>query len=258
MQYSDIISKKGKKGSALLLHGLGGTPENVRPLASFLIKLGFSVDAPLLPGHGTSIENLKNIKYYDLYNFCEKRLKALNQKKPIILAGSSMGGTIALDLASKNKVNALITSSAPLFINGFYNGRLIVAQPLILFSYFFSKFRPVYRRTSANAYDPEKQFHGYRNEYSTGTIHSLKTEMKRIRKEIASIQCPYLSIMSRKDQTISYVNQNVVMERCKSKHQEAIFLNEEDDHTGHHNLFTHEENLKIILPAIKSFLERVI
>ena len=42
----------GKRGQALLIHGFTGIPNEVRPLAEVFGGLGFSVIAPLLPGHG--------------------------------------------------------------------------------------------------------------------------------------------------------------------------------------------------------------
>jgi esterase/lipase len=40
----------------LVLHGLGSTVQSVRPLAEGLAERGFAVSAPLLPGHGQTVE----------------------------------------------------------------------------------------------------------------------------------------------------------------------------------------------------------
>ena len=49
--------RKGKK-VALLIHCFTGSPKEFRQMGEYLAKKGISVYAPLLPGHGTSPEQL--------------------------------------------------------------------------------------------------------------------------------------------------------------------------------------------------------
>src|SRR5438045_2046546 len=44
----------GNRTGVLLLHGFGGSPVEVQPLALSLADKGYTVDVPLLPGHGTT------------------------------------------------------------------------------------------------------------------------------------------------------------------------------------------------------------
>jgi alpha-beta hydrolase superfamily lysophospholipase len=44
----------GDRGACLLIHGFTGTPWDVRPLGEALSAAGISVQAPRLPGHGTT------------------------------------------------------------------------------------------------------------------------------------------------------------------------------------------------------------
>ena len=51
---------EGNNGKAvLLLHGYTGTTSEMRPLGEYLHGLGYTVLCPRLPGHGTSVEDLK-------------------------------------------------------------------------------------------------------------------------------------------------------------------------------------------------------
>jgi hypothetical protein len=50
---------------ALLLHGFTSTPDNLRGLGAYLSERGVAVSAPLLPGHGTSWQELASRRSRD-------------------------------------------------------------------------------------------------------------------------------------------------------------------------------------------------
>ena len=43
----------------LVLHGFTGNPASMRPLAELIAAAGYSVELPRLPGHGTTVEDMK-------------------------------------------------------------------------------------------------------------------------------------------------------------------------------------------------------
>ena len=49
----------------LVLHGFTGSPHSMRPLAECLANRGYSVELPLLPGHGTALEDLVPTRWSD-------------------------------------------------------------------------------------------------------------------------------------------------------------------------------------------------
>ena len=52
------ISIAGDGRGVLCLHGLTGTPFEVRPLAEALGTAGYTVEVPLLAGHGATLRDL--------------------------------------------------------------------------------------------------------------------------------------------------------------------------------------------------------
>src|SRR5262249_23658650 len=48
-----------------VIHGFSGSPVSTRPLAEALAALGFRVEAPRLPGHGTHPRDMARTRYAD-------------------------------------------------------------------------------------------------------------------------------------------------------------------------------------------------
>jgi carboxylesterase len=87
----------------LLIHGFTATTTEVRPLAMFLNQKGYTVSAPLLPGHGTNPVDLNSTKWKDWVNCVEDAYQQLQAKCQVIfIGGESMGGLLTLFMANKH------------------------------------------------------------------------------------------------------------------------------------------------------------
>src|SRR4029453_6653802 len=49
--------ERGEHG-VLVLHGFTGCPQSMRPLAEAFAAAGYTVELPLLPGHGTTVDDM--------------------------------------------------------------------------------------------------------------------------------------------------------------------------------------------------------
>jgi carboxylesterase len=102
---SDAISKYGffLKGSAkgvLLIHGITGTPSEMRYLGKKLNKAGFTVLCDTLPGHCSSLGDLKKVTWQEISQTCVQSLKFLKQHcDEVFVGGLSMGALMAVHLA---------------------------------------------------------------------------------------------------------------------------------------------------------------
>jgi carboxylesterase len=93
-------SSNGAHG-VLVLHGFTGSPQSMRPLAEAFADAGFSVELPLLPGHGTGVEDLIPMRWPDWMGAAEAAYLDLAARcDRTVVAGLSMGGTLACSLAS--------------------------------------------------------------------------------------------------------------------------------------------------------------
>ena len=68
-----FIFERGRAG-ALLLHGLGGTPVEMRYVAMGLARAGITVSCPQLAGHSGSFEELRDSRWQDWYASAEAAL----------------------------------------------------------------------------------------------------------------------------------------------------------------------------------------
>lgn len=115
-----FIERRGPVG-ILLIHGLTGTPAEMKHFAKRLARAGYSVACPQLAGHCLSIEALKATHWRDWYH---SALVAFEQMKreydQVYVGGLSMGALLALVLAAekKDELAGLILLSATFFYDG--------------------------------------------------------------------------------------------------------------------------------------------
>jgi carboxylesterase len=110
----------------LVLHGFTGNPQSLRPLAEALADAGFTVDLPLLPGHGTAVEDMVPTRWEDWSAAAEAAYQALAARcQKVAVAGLSMGGSLTCWLAEEHPeiagiavVNPLVEPPPPDFLDG--------------------------------------------------------------------------------------------------------------------------------------------
>jgi carboxylesterase len=100
---AEPLSVAGGPHGALLLHGFTGSPQSVRGLAEAFARAGFAVELPLLPGHGTSLEDMAGTSWEDWAEAAERAYTALTARcDDVVVAGLSMGGALSLWLAARH------------------------------------------------------------------------------------------------------------------------------------------------------------
>ncbi len=95
--------KGDNKIGIVLAHGYKASPEEVRPMAEFLNKQGYSVYGVRLHGHGTAPVNLKHTAWQKWYDSYMRGVVALEQVcEKVIFAGFSTGGLVSLYTAAQH------------------------------------------------------------------------------------------------------------------------------------------------------------
>ena len=86
----------------LLIHGLGGTPVEMRFVAIGLARAGYTVSCPQLAGHCGTFDDLRATGWKDWYASVEKAHTELRKTcRKVIVGGLSVGAILALHLAAQ-------------------------------------------------------------------------------------------------------------------------------------------------------------
>jgi len=88
--------------ACLLLHGLTGSPAEMRPVGEALAGAGFRAVGPVLPGHGTTPVDLYGVTRGDVIRAAESALLSLCGARRIFLCGLSMGSLLVIHLAARS------------------------------------------------------------------------------------------------------------------------------------------------------------
>ena len=95
------ITLRGGPVGVLLLHGLGGTPVEMRDMAVTLNGAGYTVACPQLAGHCGTYNDLKVSRWQDWAASAKAAMFELSATcETIVVGGLSMGAILSLHLAA--------------------------------------------------------------------------------------------------------------------------------------------------------------
>ena len=91
----------GRRIGVLLSHGFTGSPYSMVGWARALAELGYGVEVPRLPGHGTTWQEMNTTGWSDWYGEVTRAFTKLRAENDVVaLCGLSMGGALMLRLAA--------------------------------------------------------------------------------------------------------------------------------------------------------------
>jgi carboxylesterase len=111
---------RGRKGF-LLIHGVGGTPQELRYVACGLGYADYTVHVPQLAGHGVGAHALGAMRWTDWYETVEKEHRVLCERcDSVVVGGVSTGAILALHHAARrpHDVSALVLYAPSLWRDG--------------------------------------------------------------------------------------------------------------------------------------------
>ncbi len=99
---AEPMSVTGGPIGVLTIHGFTGSPQSMRPIAEAMAARGHTVELPLLPGHGTTVDDMIATGWSDWTAAVEASyLDLASRTERVIVTGLSMGGSLTLWLATK-------------------------------------------------------------------------------------------------------------------------------------------------------------
>jgi carboxylesterase len=187
---------------ALVLHGLTGSTQSVAGLAAALERAGFHVEAPMLPGHGTTPEDLDGCGWADWTAAAEAAYRRL--PAPVVAVGLSMGGALAAGVCARHAevrglavVNPLIDPPAPSFLEAL-EGFLAAGE----------RFLP---GIGGDLADPAAEEVAY-DRLPVAALLSASQGLAELRPRLGDVRCPVLILSSRHDHVVPSVSGDVLAE----------------------------------------------
>lgn len=214
---SPFLLKGGPVGM-LLIHGFTGSPPEMRRIGEYLHQRGLTVYAPLLPGHGTTVEEMNRCRWTDWAGHVERALADLRARcERVFVGGLSMGGALTLYLAAHHPELPGAIAYAPATIVA---NRLIYLTPVL--KYFISKCP---KSPESDLTDPEADRHLWSYaENPVSAAHELLKLTRHVRRLLPRVTCSLLVIYSTRDQAIHPRSGPYTYERAGSQDKELVVL----------------------------------
>jgi len=265
---------KGGYKAVLLIHGITGTPSEMRYFAKGLHKAGFTVFCNTLPRHCSTLGELKKVTWQEIYQACRDdflRLKKDHAK--VFVAGLSMGAIMGVHIAYEfgDEVAGIIALAPTLF----YDGWAVKQGWVRLMNFFWHA--PFIR----NMVDIREEWpYGLKDEelrenvgrfYKNADARQFSNRVllfgspffpmaclyqhhlfsKQVKKEFRQVQTPIIIIHAREDDMTSLKNAQYLLKKIGSPDKNLVVL---DD--SYHMITIDKQKDKVISEAVR-FLERI-
>ncbi|MFX0137369.1 MAG: alpha/beta hydrolase [Candidatus Hodarchaeota archaeon] len=224
----------GSSIGILMIHGGGGgTCADLKPVAKDLHEQGgYTIHLPLLPGFGSTPEQLRETSVSAWKMALDKEINSLKQKcEKIIVGGHSMGGILSLILASKYEFEGIFPISTPIGIK-WSSAELFpfLFKWLVYKLSPFSKSSMMYYSVGAEKLRQEtnNKWVGY-DKMPFNIAPKARKLMKEMKMVLSQIKCPVLFLQGRLDSIIKKESMDILFNRVSSKNKRKVWL-ENTDH----------------------------
>jgi carboxylesterase len=210
----------GLAPAVLCLHGLTGTPYEVRPPAEALAEAGFYCEGPLLPGHGTSAAELARTSYTQWVGAVVAAHDALAQRHERVYAlGLSLGGLLTLALAERRPLRGLVALAVPLDLGWVVHRGVPWLHRIV---------RQLPKTPAILDLEARGRHPGY-DRMPLAAVNQLLRLASEVRAELSRIQAPASLIFSRLDPTVPVRNAELLLQGLGPGDRELHWL----ERSGH-------------------------
>jgi carboxylesterase len=199
----------GRRVGVLLSHGFSGQPASMRPWGEALAEQGYAVEVPLLPGHGTTWQELNTLTWADWYaDLTAAFARLVAENDAVVVGGLSMGGTLALRLAADRA--------------GEVAGVMLV-NPAVATKRFDVKLLPVMKHLvksfpgiANDIKKPGVEEHGY-TRTPLKAAHSMMTAWRTVREDLPKVTQPLLMFLSAEDHVVDPSSARIIRGTVSSR-----------------------------------------
>lgn len=196
----------------LMVHGFTGSPASMRPIGVWLAARGLAVEGVRLPGHGTSIEDLRDRRWTDWVDEAGRGLDALRARcRTVVAFGQSMGGAVVLRLVASRPSDVEGIALANPYV---FDARHLVIPVGRLFL----------REVGGVANDIAKpgQDENADERMPVPAVAEMAAMLRHVRRDLPSIRVPAVVFVSGADHVIPKGSARKVYERIGSERKELV------------------------------------
>jgi carboxylesterase len=271
---NESISLKGDNGSTIILvHGMTGSPFEMKYLAGHFHRKGYSVIAPRLANHGQPLDILKRSTWQDFYGSVRRVMTtgdARDAKGPIFVSGLSLGSLLALNLADEfpGRIKGVSCLAPTLFYDGWNTPDSKFFLPFAYktwFKHFFyfkeeppygikneavqSRIHRYYNNAKLDSMDGVSQY-GYPF-FPVALLNQLQLLVKHISKKLPDMKVPVQLIQAKDDDMASVANSKFIYDHVGSEVKEMILL-----YNSYH-VITADQERDVVAEKMEAFFNRV-
>ena len=212
---------RGNDIGCLLIHGFTSTPQEMRRLGQYLNGQGWTVLGVLVAGHGTTERDLALTTWHDWLRSVREAMEDLaGPCRRTFVIGQSLGGVLALHVASHFAVSGAVAMATP----------LVTDLKLLCLARAVAAVRPYRKKGPSNIRDPEslRLRVAYRY-WPNASNEQIVRLCRHVNDDLPEIRCPVLLMHSRQDKTVDPETMPRIYDRLRSEHKTMVWL----ENSGH-------------------------
>lgn len=231
----------GGSTGCLLIHGFTASPQEMRRLGNHLAGEGNTVLGIRLPGHASALPDMLRVRWTDWHAAVLDGVRLLGGMcSQIVPVGLSLGGALALHLASQQPVAAVIALSTP--YRQPFDRRLAVLRHLTWLVRFWPKGPPDW-------HDPQAQAERVAYPaYPLRTVAEVDATLAAMRGGLGRIQAPVLLMHSAEDDFVLPDNMQRIADGITAARPETALVT----HSNH--IITCDSARQIVFERVAEFI----
>ncbi len=264
---------KGSKTAVLLVHGITGTPSEMRYVGKRLNKAGYSVLCDTLPRHCHTLSELKKVTWQEIVALCLEDFKALQKDHAqVFVAGLSMGALVGIHLSYllPGQICGLIGLAPTISYDGWAIHKGQALLPLVWHIPFlrnainikedwpYGLKDEVLREHIHRAYTKPQAGHSANDSVLFGSpffpiacLYQHTLFARVVKKELSSVRTPILLLHAHEDDMTSSKNSRYILDHIGSADKSLVLLQD-----SYHMITIDKERDKVV-EAMISFLNRL-
>jgi len=264
---------KGSKKAVLLIHGITGTPSEMRYFGKSLNNAGYTVFCNALPRHCGSLNELKKVTWNEIESACIEDFRRLKEENSqVFVAGLSMGALMGIHLAHlfPSEVSGIVALAPTLFYDGWalHKGKILMSLvwhiPFVRNSINIREGWPYglkdedsregierfYKNAKASEFSKKSLLFGSPF-FPLSCLYQHTLFVKVVQKELPEVKTPILMLHANEDDMTSIRNAQYIFEHIGSADKTLVPLED-----SYHMITIDKQKDKVAKETVK-FLDRL-